>query len=637
MHERAVRRRAPEELDERGFRVEIEPGGPASDLAEAGLVFGAGERDRRGSGEQDDVAFPPGTGHFPDVLEQADATDDGRRVDRAPIRLVVERDVPGDDRDPQCLARLRHPLDRLDELPGDRALLRVAEVEAVGEAERLGAGAGDVPRRLEHCEPAAGARIEPPHPAGAVERDGEAAVAGPQAQHGRVEPGPADGAGADEVVVAAVDRRAAADVVAAEQLDERVLVRRRVERTLQQSVAWLLARLRLDAVARALVGEQSRRDLADDLIPPESAQKAGVGDLADDGRVQLPALADCEHVVEHLRADDRDHPLLALADHHLPRLHPLLAERHRVEAEVDPALPRHLGEGGGEAGGAAVLQRFDETGLDELDRDLDQLLAHERVADLDGGPLVGVVLAELLAREHRRAPDPVTPGRGPVEDDEVAGARGAGARDPVGRQKPDAHRVHEHVVAVGLVEEGLAADRRHADRVPVGADPGDGAVEAGVARREAEAVEQRDRARAHRDDVAQDPTDPGRGALERLDRGGVVVALDLEADGLAVAEVDHARILTGALQHAFPFRGKPFQQEGRMLVAAVLRPEQREDRQLEVVGLAPEQLDDAVQLPVREAERAMDGDSGGGLSGDLGQVIQCSWEGRRRRPRLERV
>jgi hypothetical protein len=74
-----------------------------------------------------------------------------------------------------------------------------------------------------------------------------------------------------------------------------------------------------------------------------------------------------------------------------------------------------------------------------------------------------------------------------------------------------------------------------------------------------------------------------------------------------------------------------------MLVAAVLRPEQREDSQLEVVGLATEQLDDAVQLPVREAERAMDGKSSGGLSGDLGQVIQCSWEGRRRRPRLERV
>ena len=200
-----------------------------------------------------------------------------------------------------------------------------------------------------------------------------------------------------------------------------------------------------------------------------------------DGVVQLPALADREDRVEHLRADDRDHPLLALADHHLPGLHPLLAQRHLVEPEVDPAVARHLRERGGEAGGAAVLQRLDEPGLDELDRDLDQLLARERVADLDGGTLVGVVLAELLAREHRGAADPVAAGGRAVEDDEVARPGRAGPRDAVGGQEPDAHRVDEHVVAVGVVEDGLAADRGHADRVPVRADPGDRAVEARVA------------------------------------------------------------------------------------------------------------------------------------------------------------
>ena len=185
--------------------------------------------------------------------------------------------------------------------------------------------------------------------------------------------------------------------------------------------------------------------------------------------------------------------------------------------------------------------------------------------------------------------------------------------DPVGRQQPDAHRVHEHVVGVRVVEDGLAADGRHADRVPVGADPGDRAVEARVVRGEAEPVEQRNRPRAHRDDVAQDPADSGRRALERLDRGRMVVALDLEADRLAVAEVEHARVLTGALQHAFTRGGKPFQEEGRMLVAAVLGPEQREDRELEVVRLALEQLDDARELSVGEAESSVDG-----LFGDLG-------------------
>ncbi len=56
-----------------------------------------------------------------------------------------------------------------------------------------------------------------------------------------------------------------------------------------------------------------------------------------------------------------------------------------------------------------------------------------------------------------------------------------------------------------------------------------------------------------------------------------------------------------------------------MLVAAVLRPEQREDRELEVVRLALHQLLDTVELPVGEAEGAMER-----LFGDPRQVIQSS-------------
>jgi hypothetical protein len=43
-----------------------------------------------------------------------------------------------------------------------------------------------------------------------------------------------------------------------------------------------------------------------------------------------------------------------------------------------------------------------------------------------------------------------------------------------------------------------------------------------------------------------------------------------------------------------------------VLVAAVLRPEQGEDRELEVVRRAPEQLANAVELAVREAQRAVE-------------------------------
>jgi hypothetical protein len=85
----------------------------------------------------------------------------------------------------------------------------------------------------------------------------------------------------------------------------------------------------------------------------------------------------------------------------------------------------------------------------------------------------------------------------------------------------------------------------------------------------------------------------------------MVVALDLEGDRLALAEVEHTGVLARPLQHSLAGGGKPAQEERRMLVAAVLRPEQREDRQLEVIRVAAEQLLDSVELPVREAEGAV--------------------------------
>jgi hypothetical protein len=78
----------------------------------------------------------------------------------------------------------------------------------------------------------------------------------------------------------------------------------------------------------------------------------------------------------------------------------------------------------------------------------------------------------------------------------------------------------------------------------------------------------------------------------------VVVRLDLERDRRAVAEVEDARVLTGALQDLLANRGQPLQERGGVLVAAVLGPEEGEDRELEMVRVAPEQLPDTVRFPV---------------------------------------
>ena len=144
------------------------------------------------------------------------------------------------------------------------------------------------------------------------------------------------------------------------------------------------------------------------------------------------------------------------------------------------AVARHLGERRCEPGGAAVLQRLDEPALDELERDLDQPLAGERIADLDGRALVLRALAELLAREHARAADAVAARRRAVEDEREPAASRARPRHALGRQQADAHRVDEAVVLVGRVEHDLPAHGRHSDGVSVRADSGHSALEVSV-------------------------------------------------------------------------------------------------------------------------------------------------------------
>jgi hypothetical protein len=100
----------------------------------------------------------------------------------------------------------------------------------------------------------------------------------------------------------------------------------------------------------------------------------------------------------------------------------------------------------------------------------------------------------------------------------------------------------------------------------------------------------------------------------------MVVRLDLEGDRLAVPEIDHAGVLTGPLQDAFALRGKPLQQEGRMLVAAMLGPEEREDGKLEVVRVAAEQFADAVELLVGQPQRTVERL----FRSDLRQGQQCT-------------
>ena len=369
---------------------------------------------------------------------------------------------------------------------------------------------------------------------------------------------------------------------------------------------------------RGLVADRRRRVRAGHADGVEEAvvhpEASGVGDAPDDRRADLPAVAQREHLVEVVGCHDRQHPLLALGREHLHRVHARLpmGRTGDVDVHAGAGLGRGLGRRARDAGGSEVLHPDREPRVEQREARLDELLLLERIPDLDGRSLGLAALLEAGRREDARAADAVAPGRRAEQHREVADALGAREHEPVDGERAEAEDVDERVVAVALVEDELAADGGHADRVAVAADPAHDALEEVtrprvVERAETQRVHERDRPGPHREDVADDPADAGRRALVGLHRGRMVVTLDPHGDRDAVADVDDPRALTRPDEDPRRLgREAPEVGSGR-LVRAVLRPHHRVHRQLEVGRLATELVDHPGELVVGHAELPVQG------------------------------
>ena len=121
--------------------------------------------------------------------------------------------------------------------------------------------------------------------------------------------------------------------------------------------------------------------------------------------------------------------------------------------------------------------------------------------------------------------------------------------------------------------------------------------------------------RAHGEDVAQDAADAGRRALIGLDEGRVVVALHLEDDRVAIADVDDAGVFARALDHPRRGRRELAQVQARGFVGAVLVPHRREDAELGKARRAAEERENAL---VFVGLQAMRGDEHRIISGSAG-------------------
>ena len=303
--------------------------------------------------------------------------------------------------------------------------------------------------------------------------------------------------------------------------------------------------------------------------------------LADHGALELPAGAERFDVGQAARLDARKHAFLGLGDHDLEGLHVVLAQRHlgEIESDTDWTARCHLRCGGGEPGGAEILQANEDVVAHEFERGLDQALAHVRVADLDRRALFVAARIDVLRGEHGRSTDSIATGTRAKQHNKVADASRGGALEIRGLEDADPHRVDEARLLVAGIEAHFATDVGHTNAVAVMTDTANGSVEEspcalGCWIAEAERVENRDRTGAHREDIAEDAADTGCGALKWLDSRRVVVALDLEGHTQAIADVNDAGVFARTLQNGGPGRWKTTQNRLRMLVAAVLAPEQ---------------------------------------------------------------
>ena len=106
------------------------------------------------------------------------------------------------------------------QLSKDRGPIGIAEVEAIGDGQRAGAGTGDVARRFRDRRPCAVVGIERDVPGVAIRRQRQPFVRTGHTEQGRVKPGSDHGVVLHLMVVGPIDRPAAFEVGTGQQIEQ---------------------------------------------------------------------------------------------------------------------------------------------------------------------------------------------------------------------------------------------------------------------------------------------------------------------------------------------------------------------------------------------------------------------------------
>ncbi len=514
-----------------------------------------------------------GADGFVHVFHDSHDANHRRWIDAFAERLVVEADIAAGDWGFQLLAGLGDAINGLRELPHDMRLLGIAEVQAISGRDWGCAGAGNVAGRLRHRVHGAQLGIEVAPAAIAVERHRQAALGPLDANHSALAARALHRVGLHHGVVLLEHPALAADVRAGEQSLQIVgEFRLPAPHNVCRNLAWhgRLPAFQRPMVKRGIIGERGVGDFRDYFAVLQHSH-GGLSDHAPDGDgVESPLLEDAEHFVLAASFGHQQHALLRFAQHDFVRRHRGLALGHKIELNFQPhtAPPAHLAGRAGEPRRSHVLNADNRAGLHGFQAGFEQQFFQKGVADLHVRPLGLRLFAELFAR-HGGAVDAIPAGLGADVDHRIAFPGGPGVEDLVAAHQSQRKRVDQRISRVAAFELHLAADIRHAEAVSVGCDAAHHAFQHGVVlvqrgpietglrrdRAEAQRIHDGDGARAHGKDVTQDAANPSGRALEGLDERRMIVRLDFEGAGPAIADVNDTGVLPGPLHHATAVRG----------------------------------------------------------------------------------
>ena len=361
-----------------------------------------------------------------EVFDQPQHADGGGGENGAFGVFIIERHVAAGDGRAEGAARLAHAADGLFERPVDLRLVRVAEVEAVGDSQRFAPGANHVARGLGHGNLPAPARVEVDVAPIAIGLDGEAFVGAFEPHQRRIaRPRPDDRVRAHHRVVLFEDPALRGDVGCAEQgqqglarrLGRHVGERLEVERAGLVEVSGTPGFALVDGGAAAedeVLGRHVGHQLAVPVDPDAAPRLRGgrLGDFADLDGVQVPFLEDDFQRRLTPRLADDEHALLAFGKHDLVGRHVGFAHGHLVEVEhhAAVALGAHLAGGARQARRAHVLNADDDVRREGFERGLQQEFFGKRIADLHAGASGFALFGDFFGSK-RSAVDAVAPRR----------------------------------------------------------------------------------------------------------------------------------------------------------------------------------------------------------------------------------